>query len=169
MRISTYIIPISYFFFNTRQTGIIHLPHPLYPPLLQRRGGKILKRGANAPLRRPASLISFERVGGKILKRGANAPLRHPASLISFKGVGGKILKRGANAPLRRPVSLISFKGVGGKILIRGANAPIKLSLINSHYKHFAQVVYQSIFPHPLRLMSQALMGGRVGGWEQQH
>jgi len=40
---------------------------------------------------------------------------------------------------------------------------PFKLSLINSHYKHFAQVVYQSIFPHPLRLMSQALMGGWVG------
>jgi len=54
-------------------------------------------------------------VKGKILKRGANAPLRRPVSLIFFKGEGEKVLKRGANAPLRRPVSLISFKGVGGK------------------------------------------------------
>jgi len=40
---------------------------------------------------------------------------------------------------------------------------PFTLFLINSHYKHFAQVIYQSIFPHLLRLMSQAPMGGWVG------
>jgi len=75
MRISTYIIPISYFFFNTRQTGIVYQPHPLYPPLLQRRGGKILKREAS-------SLQTFLAKQSLYFAGGARVNLRTAVSAI---------------------------------------------------------------------------------------
>jgi len=36
------------------QALLVTLPHPLVPPLLQRRGGRIIKRGF-APLKRPCA------------------------------------------------------------------------------------------------------------------
>jgi hypothetical protein len=41
----------------------LYLPHPLNPPLLQRRGGSTYRRGANAPLKHPVKLISFKEKG----------------------------------------------------------------------------------------------------------
>jgi len=43
---------------------------PLIPLSLGRRGGRDIKRGANAPLRRPISLTSFKGEGEEILERG---------------------------------------------------------------------------------------------------
>jgi len=41
----------------------LYLPHPLNPPLLQRRGGKIIERGASPLLDTPLSSLLQKRRG----------------------------------------------------------------------------------------------------------
>jgi len=61
---------------------MLYQPHPLYPPLLKRRGGRFYKEGLTPLLNTPKMGFLYLRRGGMLIFEGANAPLKPLPAVI---------------------------------------------------------------------------------------
>jgi len=94
-------------------------PHPLYPPLLERRGGRILKRGAKPLLDTLSDLTSP-------LSRGGLFDRLHPFNLPSLTRLPLPLLREGGQGD-RLPSRLL--RGLTQSKVSKGRNKLSALSL----------------------------------------